>query len=215
MLEVIKTVTGLYCTNSYILRDTLSGECAVIDPGYYDDAYRRFLEENNAGTVKYILLTHGHFDHVCGVSHVKKNFGGDVLIHEEDRICLENADYSLTNSVDGYSQETCTADRIIADNDEIYLGENKISVMHTPGHTKGSVIFICDGFIFSGDTLFRGSMGRTDLPGGSTKSIFRSLRAIGQIQGEYRIFPGHGEETTLSYEKINNRYLRANDTTRN
>ena len=164
---------------------------------------------------KFILLTHGHFDHICGVYHLKEKTGAKVLIHEEDAMCLENIDYSLTSAVKGYSQIPMSADRILSDGDEISLGETVFKVMHTPGHTKGSVIYITDGHIFSGDTLFRCSMGRTDLPGGSTKTLFKSLRAIGQIQGEYNIYPGHGEFSTLSYEKRNNRYLRANDTSHN
>lgn len=212
MFEVYKKETGLYCTNSYIVKDPVSEETAVIDPGVYDEEYEDFLVRNGVTGIKYILLTHGHFDHICGAYHLKKKYGGEILIHEEDAVCLENADASLTNSVSGYTQEICTADRKLSDNDEIYLGENKIRVIHSPGHTRGSILFVSEGLIFSGDTLFRGSMGRTDLPGGSTKTIFRTLRAIGQMQGEYRILPGHGEETTLSYEKRYNRYLRANDT---
>ena len=100
--------------------------------------------------------------------------------------------------VKGYTQTETSADGTFNDGDILYLGDNEIKVMHTPGHTRGSCIFITDGVIFSGDTLFRCSMGRTDLPGGSTKTIFRSLRAIGQIQGEYRVLSGHSEETSLS-----------------
>lgn len=197
--------------NSYILRDTETGKSAVIDPGVYNESLESLLKEKGINELDYILLTHGHFDHICGVYKLKEGFSGKVLIHEEDAVCLSNPDWSLTNSVRGYEQLPLEADAFVCDGDKISLGNTEISVMHTPGHTKGSVMYISDGFIFSGDTLFRGSMGRTDLPGGSTKTIFRSLRAVGQMEGEYRILPGHGEETSLSYEKRNNRYLRAND----
>lgn len=215
MLEIFSTHIGLYQTNTYIVRDSESGETALIDPAVYDNAYEEFLKLHNVSTVKYILLTHGHFDHITGVYHVRKEFGGQVLIHSEDAQCLENEEKSLTSLVKEYSQLPLSADRELSDKDKLYLGENEITVMHTPGHTRGSVIYICDGHIFSGDTLFRCSMGRTDLPGGSTRTLFQSLRAIGQLDGEYMIYPGHGEFTTLSYEKRNNRYLRANDTSHN
>ncbi len=215
MLKIEVIQTGLYAANTYLLTDTASGESAVIDVGEYDAAFGAFLRENNVTELKYILLTHGHFDHICGAAPLKERFGGEILIHEEDAICLENADYSLANSVDGYTQTEAAADRVFADGDSFLLGDTKITVKHTPGHTRGSVIFMTDGYIFSGDTLFRLSMGRTDLPGGSTKTLFKSLREIGQIEGEYDIFPGHGEFTSLSYEKRNNRYLRANGTQSN
>ena len=212
MLEVIRTEKGSYFTNSYIIRDTLSGEAAVIDPGVFDSDYRQLLTSLGIERLKYIFLTHGHFDHICGAVPMKNEFAGEICIHETDEVCLRREDISLTASVKGYTLTPGEADTAFSDGAEFMLGDNLIKVMHTPGHTPGSVIFITDEYIFSGDTLFRGTMGRTDLPGGSTKSIFRSLRAIGQMQGEYTIFPGHGEETSLSYEKRNNRYLRANDT---
>ncbi len=211
MLKVLKTVLGAYGTNTYILIDEVSGEAAVIDPAVKSSELEELIKENGIASLKYILLTHGHFDHITGVYPLKQRFGGEVLIHEEDKTCLENADISLSTAVEGYPQTEMSADGFLADGDEIFLGENKISVKHTPGHTKGSVIFITEFCIFSGDTLFRCSMGRTDLPGGSTRTLFRSLREIGQMEGNYQIFTGHGEDTTLPYEKRNNRYLRAND----
>ncbi len=215
MLDIKKIALGAYSTNTYLLTDPESGEAAVIDPAVWDKALEAFLRAEGITSLKYVLLTHGHFDHICGVYALQKQYSARVLIHSEDAVCLENKDASLTSAVSGYEQTETKADEILCDGDVISLGKNEIRVMHTPGHTKGSVIFIAEGCIFSGDTLFRCSMGRTDLPGGSTKAIFRSLREIGLIQGEYRIFPGHGEETSLSYEKRNNRYLRANDTSHN
>lgn len=215
MLKVDVIQTGLYATNTYLIIDEKTGEAAVIDPAEVDAAFIAFLRENDVRELKYILLTHGHFDHICGVYPLKKKFGGEVLIHEEDAECLRDSRVSLAQSVSGFTQTEMEPDKEFTDGYTFYLGETKISVMHTPGHTRGSSMFITDEYIFSGDTLFRCSMGRTDLPGGSTKTLFRSLREIGQMEGEYRIFPGHDEETTLSYEKRNNRYLRANDTSHN
>ncbi len=210
MLKIDMMQTGDLAVNTYLIEDTATGEAAVIDIGEYDAAFGAFLRENNVSQLKYILLTHGHFDHICGAVPLKKKYGGEILIHSEDAVCLENPDYSLTNAVEGYTQIPASADRVLSDGDSFMLGETKITVKHTPGHTRGSIMFMTDNEIFSGDTLFRVSMGRTDLPGGSTKTIFKSLREIGQMEGEYDIYPGHGEYTTLSYEKRNNRYLRAN-----
>lgn len=215
MLKVDMIQTGLYATNTYLLTDTKTGESAVVDPAEVDAAFIAFLRENGVGELKYILLTHGHFDHICGVYPLKKKFGGEVLIHKEDAQCLRDSRVSLAQSVDGYTQTEMEPDKEFLDGYTFYLGDTKITVMHTPGHTKGSSMFITDEHIFSGDTLFRCSMGRTDLPGGSTKTLFSSLRAIGEMDGEYSIFPGHGEETSLSYEKRNNRYLRANGASHN
>lgn len=215
MLKISVTVSGLYATNTYLIIDEKTGEAAVIDPAVADDALFSALRENGVSELKYILLTHGHFDHICGVYPLKEKLGGKVLIHSEDADCLRDSRVSLTQSVKGYTQTEMEPDGELSDGDTVILGETKISVMHTPGHTRGSIMLIADGYIFSGDTLFRCSMGRTDLPGGSTKTLFASLRAIGKMEGEYDIFPGHGEKTTLSYEKANNRYLRANGTSHN
>lgn len=213
MLKIDMMQTGKYAVNTYLIEDVATGEAAVIDIGEYDAAFGAFLREHGVRELKYILLTHGHFDHICGAAPLKKRFKGDILIHSEDAVCLENANYSLAASVEGYEQTPVKADRELSDGDTLMLGETKITVKHTPGHTRGSIIFMTDSEIFSGDTLFRMSMGRTDLPGGSTRALFKSLREIGQLEGEYDIYPGHAEYTTLSYEKRNNRYLRANVST--
>lgn len=210
MYELFSIPLGSYMANSYVIRDK-SGKTAVIDIGEYSEEYAKFLRSYGIAKVDYILLTHGHFDHICGVKELKDNFGGEIFIHPADALCLEDEEKSLCNCTDDYSQIPVSADTLIEDGDEISLGATNIKVMHTPGHTKGSVIYITDKDIFSGDTLFRLSMGRTDLPGGSTKELFKSLKEIGKIEGEYDIYCGHGDKTTLSYEKRNNRYLRAYD----
>ncbi len=209
MLEVFTLPLGAYYTNCYIIKDSASGERAVIDPGVYTPVLERVLSEKGIQNIRYILLTHGHFDHICGVYALRENFGGEVLIHEADKSCLEDSKRSLADSADGYEQTEMTADRVLADGDRIQLGDTEISVMHTPGHTMGSVCYIADGNIFSGDTLFKRGVGRTDLPGGNLRTLASSLRKIGCIEGEYDIFPGHGESTTLEIEKSVNRLLRA------
>ncbi len=209
MLNVTTLQLGSYRTNCYIITDTASGETAVVDPGEYSSALENALRSNGAEKLKYILLTHGHFDHICGVHALKENFGGEVLIHAEDSICLGSTKWSLCDSVEGYSQTLMSPDREIAEGDSFLLGETEISVMHTPGHTKGGVCFVADGKIFSGDTLFKVGIGRTDLPGGHLRTLVNSLRRIGALEGDFEIYPGHGQSTTLSYELTQNSLLRS------
>lgn len=208
MIEVLHSAVGPYGTNCYIIKDGATGEAAAVDCAVFDGDYKNFLEKNGIEKLKYIILTHGHFDHVCGVAGLKNYAGGQVCIHEDDRLCLEDEKANL-NSFSNFAEFTpCPADVILKDGDSLFLGDNEIKIMHTPGHTKGSVCLIVGEYIFSGDTLFRLSMGRTDLPGGSTKQLFASLEAIGKIEGEYTIFPGHGEFSALTEEKKYNRYLK-------
>lgn len=209
MLNVITLPLGAYMTNCYIVTDTASGEAAVLDPGEYTSALEALLRKEGISQLKYILLTHGHFDHLCGVYELKKHFGGEVLIHTEDANCLEDTDWSLVNSVTGYSQTPMSADKALADGSTFMLGNTEFSVMHTPGHTKGSVCYIADGNMFSGDTLFKVGVGRTDLPGGHLRTLCNSLKKIGALEENYRIFPGHGDSTTLDAEKSANRLLRS------
>ncbi len=209
MLNIITLPLGCYQTNCYIVTDTASGAAAVLDPGEYTSDLEGLLRKEGITELKYILLTHGHFDHICGAYHLKKNFGGEVLIHKEDANCLEDSEWSLASSVEEYSQLPMTADKTLEEGSVFSLGETLFSVMHTPGHTKGSVCYFADGNIFSGDTLFKVGVGRTDLPGGHLRTLCNSLKRIGALEENYRIFPGHGDSTNLDYEKTANILLRS------
>lgn len=208
MIEVLSTVSGLYATNCYIIRDTASGDAAAVDCAVFNDGYKTFLEENGIEKLKYIILTHGHFDHVCGVAQLKAKTGAKLCIHENDLPCLSDEDENLNSQVDYAVFTPCEADILLKDGDTLPFGDTEIKIMHTPGHTRGSICLFIEDSIFSGDTLFRLSMGRTDLPGGSTRQLFSSLEALGKIPGDYAVYPGHGEFTTLLDEKKYNRYLR-------
>ena len=196
-------------TNCYILTDEKSGESAAIDCAAFDADYRALLRKAGVSSLKYILLTHGHFDHISGVKALRDACGGRIVIHPEDADCLTDPKKSL-DSFSGFAALSPVAPDLLAEEGgELFLGETRITVMHTPGHTPGSVCYLTGGSLFSGDTLFRLSMGRTDLPGGSTLRLLASLERIGRMEEEYTVYPGHGEATTLSYEKRFNSYLRA------
>ena len=199
---------GDFSTNCYIITDEASGESAEIDCSLFNADYEALLQRAGVVSLKYILLTHGHFDHVSGVKALKDRCGGQIVIHREDAACLTDPKKSLNSYIRYAPLEPVPADILVEEGSELFLGDHRITVMHTPGHTRGSVCYLMDGVMFCGDTLFRGSMGRTDLPGGSTLRLFDSLERIGRMEGELDIYPGHGEKTDLTFEKRNNRYLR-------
>lgn len=209
MLNVTKFILGEIETNTYVLES--NGVFAVVDPATESEELKEFLKGKN---VKYILLTHGHFDHITGVNSLVNETGAQVLIHSLDAQMLSDGKKSLYSSHYFRPQPAIQASAYLSDNDEIDLGGTKIKIMHTPGHTNGSVCFICeeDRIIFSGDTLFRLSAGRTDLAGISPlvagRNELASLKKLADLQGDFTVLTGHGENTTLQFERENNRYMR-------
>ena len=195
----------------YILKDEESGEALVVDPGAYNKRLAAMLKDEGITKLRYILLTHGHFDHICGAKMVKENTGAKVVIHAEDDEMLHDItknEYAI--NCEGYVFPEVDADILTEDGTELMLGNTKITVMHTPGHSKGGVCYLFkeDRIMFSGDTLFRLCAGRADLYGGSGREELRSLAKIGELEGDYKVYPGHEGDTTLDYERENNRYMR-------
>ena len=190
---ITKLTLGLYQTNTYILSN--DSEALVIDPGYEADA---ILDALQGKQLKAIVLTHGHFDHVGAVKELVAETGCDVYIHP-----AESAMPPMMTAGQLYYTHTYGEGDTISPIDGVEL-----SVLHTPGHTPGSVCLLWKDQMFSGDTLFEGSCGRVDLPGGDPRVMMESLRRLASLQADYHVHPGHGGSTTLAQEKRYNPYLR-------
>ena len=196
MLKIHALTLGAYQTNCYIIHEEHSKTCCVIDPGYTPDYVLHYIEKQGL-TVEAILLTHGHFDHVGGVKNLAADTGCKVYLCAEDLSMPPMVTDGPLYHTDTYGEGT-----------QLHLAGLDISVLHTPGHTPGSVCLLCENAMFSGDTLFEGSCGRTDLPGGSWSTIQASLARLARLEQNYTVYPGHGGATTLAAEKRYNPYMR-------
>ncbi len=196
MLKIHTMPLGAYQTNCYLVWEDGSDGCVVIDPGYEPETV--LYQANKLGKrVDAILLTHGHFDHVGGVRQLAADTGCQVYLCADDLSMPEQMTAGPLYYTHTYGE-----------GDVLKLAGTTLRVLHTPGHTPGSVCLICGDALFSGDTLFADSCGRTDLPGGSWTAILQSLRRLAQMEQNYAVYPGHGESTTLETEKKYNPYLK-------
>jgi len=189
-------------TNCYIIFDEKTKEAIVIDPGGEVDKIAKMLDILKA-KVKYIYLTHCHGDHIGGVNELKKRYGGKILIHRIDSEGLNNPEINLCEYI-GLGRIELDVDSRIDDNDLIHVGETELQVIHTPGHTKGSTSLYCEKekMLFSGDTLFRGTWGRTDLPTSSLEDIMNSItKRLLVLPDDTIVYPGHGKATMIKEEK--------------
>ena len=192
--------------NCFIFGCEKTKEAVVIDPG--GDADRILLSLADAKLqVKYIINTHGHFDHVGGNGKMKKATGADILIHPLDAPMLGSL--SSNAAIFGISVENSPpCDRTIQEGETVSFGEITLEVIHTPGHTPGGISLLTDGILFVGDTLFAGSIGRTDFPGGDFNTLISSIQnKLFKMKNDVRVFSGHGPETTIGTEKRYNPFV--------
>ncbi|MGE5672917.1 MAG: MBL fold metallo-hydrolase [Mycobacterium leprae] len=203
---------GDFGTNCYIIACTETGECAVVDPGVPDSWVAETVAANGLKPVA-ILLTHGHLDHIGGVAAVKAATGAPVAVHGDDAPML--TDVILNGSATfGLRITAPRPDRLLQDGDRVVVGQLQLQVLHTPGHTPGGVCYYMSStngegpHLIAGDTLFAGSVGRTDLPGGDHKALIAGIhRQLLSLPPETIVYPGHGPTTTIGDEKEYNPYL--------
>ena len=196
MLNIKHLALGAYQTNCYLVWDETSPTCVVIDPGYEPETVLNEVKKLGK-EIAAILLTHGHFDHVGGVKDLAAETGCKVYLNE--------AELSMPPQMTAGSLYYTN---LYAEGDFVEAAGLSFKVLHTPGHTPGSVCLCCENALFSGDTLFWGSCGRTDLPGGSWSTIRTSLKRLADLPGDYDVYPGHGDSTTLSFERKMNPYMQ-------
>lgn len=203
-MKVISEKFGSMDNNCCLIIDEKTNQSALVDCNEFS---QKMIDMIGDTDLKYILLTHGHFDHIIGVKSVKEKYGAQVVISKEDEPMLNSSKLSLAVFCNA-PQNNVDADIIVKDGDEITLGETKIKVMATPGHTSGSVCYIAENCIFSGDTLFYCSCGRTDFPSGSPEQMMLSLQKLKTLDGDYKVYTGHNNLTTLDFERKNNPYMK-------
>ena len=196
MINIKTLALGAYQTNTYLVWEENSPTCVVIDPGYEPDT---ILDEAKklGKEITAVLLTHGHFDHVGGVRELAAETGCPVYLHEAELSMPPQMTAGPLFYTNTYGE-----------GDFVEAAGLSFKVLHTPGHTPGSICLLCENAMFSGDTLFWGSCGRTDLPGGSWATIRKSLLRLADLSGDYDVYPGHGDTTTLSFERKMNPYMR-------
>lgn len=204
-MNVISLVLGPLHTNCYVIYGK-DNKATVIDPAFFADRIMSVLEQKGL-TLDKILLTHAHFDHIMAAEELREH-GAELYIHCEDEEMLNDSQLNCSLEFLGREQTFKKAEHLLKDGDLINIADEKLTVMHTPGHTKGSVCYISDECIFSGDTLFCSSVGRTDLYGGSYDTLMCSLKRLKSLEKDYIILPGHGEQTTLEKEKNDNIYMK-------
>lgn len=196
--------------NCYIVADEGTKTGAVIDAGGFSEELLSSIKEAGIENLKYIMCTHGHFDHIAGVKKLKEHFpSAEIVIGAEDAILTEDADKNASKYF-GVSFDSFKPDVLVKENDILTIGKKEFKVLETPGHSKGGVCYVCESekILFSGDTLFKLTVGRTDLWGGSINELLDSIEKLMLLSDDYTVLTGHNISTTIGNERIRNRYLR-------
>ncbi len=210
-MKTDRLILGAYETNCYVLRSSEHAtDCLIIDPGLEAGELIAFLQENKLNPIA-VLLTHGHIDHIAGLTELRENYPDvKVYIHKLDAEMLDQPFLNLS-AMTGMAFETESADFNLEENNIIDLAGIKFSVLHTPGHTPGGVCLYSeeDGLVFAGDTLFAGSVGRTDFPNGSMSQLVNGIKQkLFTLPDKTKVYPGHGPATSIANEKAHNPFVR-------
>ena len=199
---------GELMANCYFVYDEESGVSLVVDPGDVSAELEECIDRFGADKLRYILLTHGHFDHIAGVAHLKQEYpDAKIVIGEGDKSFTSQDNLNLGYHF-GLSCDPFRVDIPVSEGDELSFGQEKIKVLSTPGHTRGGVCYIIGDSIFTGDTLISGTTGRTDFPTGSLQDMYRSIARLAAIEENLTVYCGHGPSSTMELERQYNIYMR-------
>ena len=205
MAKIHTIVVGRLQTNCYILQSNTAA--IIIDPGDEPERIIRFVRDIKVKPSQ-IIATHTHFDHVLGVDMIRTELSIPFLIHRDDLSMLESMQNRVRQFMGFEVPPPPKVDRYLKDGDLLNLGDERVHVLHTPGHSPGSISLSGDGYVFTGDALFNQSIGRTDLPGGDLKTLMHSIRErLFKLDDAATVYPGHGPETTISDEKLANPFV--------
>ena len=205
-MKIKRYLTGIITVNTYLVYDENTKEGFIVDPGAYCPQLTKDAREEGVN-IKYIILTHGHGDHIGGVAEQLKDFPeAKVIAHEAEAEMLAKPEYNL--SKDCCRREiSMSADIYVKDKETLKVGNMELTFIYTPGHTKGSVCYLYEDAVFSGDTLFRGTCGRCDFYGGNSHAMRDSLAKLATLEGDRPVYPGHEDETSLDWERKYNRFM--------
>lgn len=207
-MKITSMPTGELGVNTYLAVDEETNKGFIVDPGGYSPKLTKMVQDEGID-IEYIILTHGHSDHICGVNEHLDDFpNAKVIANINEKPMLENAGLNMSNSFGG--PQTVKADMLVDDGDELDVGSLKLKFIYTPGHTPGGMcIYIAsENILFSGDTLFRQSIGRTDFPGGSFQALAEAVHEkLFVLPDETNVLPGHMGLTTIGFEKENNPFV--------
>lgn len=206
MIKITCFVIGMIGTNCYLIEDEATGKLAVIDPADHCDELMKAIDERG-GALDYILLTHGHYDHITGAAELCERYHPVVCASEKELPVIAEPSYNLSKN-HGITIKPFAVDKPLADEETFLLGETEFRFLLTPGHTMGSGCYLADDCIFSGDTLFCTSVGRTDFPTSSMRDMMRSVNRLKNLEGDYNVYPGHDIFTTLDRERKYNPFMQ-------
>lgn len=208
MLSIDVFEVGYLQTNCYLLHESTEDRFAVIDPGDTSDVFEERISKIDKEKFDYILLTHGHFDHIGAVQSLAKKTNAKTVICKNENEFLQNKDLNLSSKFGRKTIRPFSADILVHEGSILKFGSETINVIETPGHTKGSVCYVIGQNIFSGDTLMYNDIGRVDLPTGNMSDMKKSIEKLSHLGVNYKVYPGHGTMSDMKSEIQNNIYFR-------